>query len=30
MATRDEQGFYYKYGFVKVDGEKYMRNGEIQ
>jgi len=25
LATRDAQGLYEKYGFKKVDGEKYMR-----
>jgi ribosomal protein S18 acetylase RimI-like enzyme len=29
LATRDAQGLYEKYGFEKVDGEKYMRKDAI-
>ena len=29
LATRDAQGLYEKYGFKKVDGEKYMRKSEL-
>ena len=29
LATKDAQELYEKYGFKKVDGEKYMRKGEV-
>jgi len=29
LATKDAQKLYEKYGFKKVDGEKYMRRGEV-
>jgi len=29
LATRDAQGLYAKYGFQKVDGEKYMRKNVL-
>jgi len=29
LATRDAQKLYEKYGFKNVEGEKYMRRGEV-
>jgi predicted GNAT family N-acyltransferase len=29
LATRDAQGLYEKYGFKKVDGDKYLRKNSI-
>jgi len=30
LATRDAQKLYEKYGFIKVDAEKYMRKDIIK